>query len=45
MHWRTYERLSDERDTFTNTVNLAFIARFGAPWEKGVFDRCEDGKK
>lgn len=30
MHWRTYERLSDEHDTFTNTVNLAIIARFGA---------------
>ena len=37
MHWRTYERLSDEHDTFTNTVNLAFIARFGASWEKGGF--------
>lgn len=37
MHWRTYERLSDKHDTFTNTVNLAFIARFGASWEKGGF--------
>lgn len=37
MHWRTYERLSDEHDTFTNTVNLAFIARFGVSWEKGGF--------
>ena len=35
MHWRTYERLSDGHDTFTNTVNLAPIARFGASWEKG----------
>ena len=37
MHRHTYERLSDEHDTFTDTVNLAFIARFGTSREKGGF--------
>ena len=34
MHWATYQRLSDQHDSFTYTVNLAFIARFGASWDK-----------
>ena len=29
MHWRTYQRLCDEHDTFEDVVNRAFIARFG----------------
>jgi len=29
MHWRTYERLSDEHDTFVNAVSAAFMDRFG----------------
>ena len=28
MHWRTYQRLCDEHDTFEDVVNRAFIARF-----------------
>ena len=45
MHRRTYERLCDEHDTFEHAVKLSFIARFGRIQKKGVFDRCEDGKK
>ena len=45
MHWRTYERMSDEHDTFTHTVNLAFITRFSPILKKGGFDPSEDGKK
>jgi hypothetical protein len=45
MHWRTYERLCDEHDTFEHAVNLSFIDRFGPMLKKGVFDGCEDGKK
>jgi len=45
MHRRTYERLCNEHDTFEHAVNLSFIARFGRIQKKGVFDRCEDGKK
>ena len=37
MHWRTYERLSDEHDTFADVMNRAVIARFGLAWEKGGF--------
>lgn len=38
MHWRTYERLSDEHDTFEDVVNRAFIARFGPLLKKGGFE-------
>ena len=37
MHWRTYERLCDEHDTFEHAVNLSFIARFGPILKKGGF--------
>ena len=37
MHWCTYERLSDEHDTFADVMNRAVIARFGLAWEKGGF--------
>ena len=37
MHWRTYERLCDEHDTFEHAVNLSFIARFGPMLKKGGF--------
>jgi len=29
MHWRTYERLCREHDTFVNAVSSAFIDKFG----------------
>ena len=45
MHWRTYERLSDEHDTFEDAVNRDCIARFGPMLKKGDFEWCEDGKK
>ena len=37
MHWRTYERLCDEHDTFEHAVNLSFIARFGPMLKKRGF--------
>jgi len=37
MHWRTYERLCDEHDTFEDVVNRSFIARFGPLLKKGDF--------
>ena len=37
MHWRTYERLCDEHDTFEGVVNRSFIARFGPMLKKGGF--------
>ena len=37
MHWRTYERLFEEHDTFEDLVNRSFIARFGPMLKKGVF--------
>ena len=37
MHWRTYERLCEEHDTFEDVVNRSFIARFSPMLEKGGF--------
>ncbi len=37
MHWRTYQRLCDEHDTFEHAVNLSFITRFGPMLKKGGF--------
>lgn len=37
MHWRTYERLCDDHDTFEDVVNRSFIARFGPMLKKGGF--------
>jgi hypothetical protein len=37
MHWRIYERLCDEHDTFEHAVNLSFIDRFGPMLKKGGF--------
>ena len=36
MHWRTYERLSDEHDTFEDAVNRDCIARFGPMLKRGI---------
>lgn len=33
-HWRTYERLCDQHDTFEDVVNRDFIARFGPMLKK-----------
>ena len=38
MHWRTYERLCDQHDTFEDVVNRDFIARFGPMLKRGIFD-------
>jgi len=35
VHWRTYERLCEEHDTFEDVVNRSFIARFGPMLKKG----------
>jgi hypothetical protein len=37
MHWRTYERLCDEHDTFEHAVNLSFIDHFGPMLKKRGF--------
>ena len=37
MHWRTYERLSDEHDMLEHAVNMSLVAHFGPILKNGGF--------